>query len=201
MLMQCASPSSPYITIAKNQLSSTDKAELTLSLNSDSIKLSLKNTSEKEIVVDKKLEFLLDITMYDRNGEKYIPSIRYDPDIHKTNQQMESKLENEELETKNSFRRRFVVLNPGDSISRVIKENEGIDDYLYAFSFEGKSSIVKYSYRCPRIQDIQQIRIEYGESSWNAPIVHIKSNMYDYEVPNGFLWDDISLHWSKQSQK
>lgn len=191
LLTQCSGNRKPeQLPIIATEKAEVGEAELSIALGKKAFQLILKNTSDEDIVVDKKLEYMVEMVLYDIYGNKLTPSISPANTIV-------------DDETRGSFAQRMVVLKPGQSVIRTIREGDTIYDYEYHHGREGASSISRYCYTCPPVHQIARIRLEYGEMIWNAPIVDVKASLYDYPMPDNFFRGTISLHprWARPGEK
>lgn len=185
------------VAYAENeQMSEDGRMRLAIGADSSSIRLKITNTSSEEIVIDKEMEFLMKVTVYDRDNRKVTPDLIYDKDIHKNRRVVESYVTDNGNKT--HFRERFVMLKPGESVCKIFRKGEPVYDYLYVFSTEGASSITRYCWEFLSMSDISSIDVTYDGNSWNAPIINILANQYGEVIPREFFRGHVKVHWKNQ---
>lgn len=196
-LNQCSLSVYDAVYTENEQTSEDGRMRLAIGANNSSIRLKITNTSSKEIVIDKEMEFLINVTVYDRDNRKVTPDLVYDKDFDKDRRVVKGYVADNG--NKAHFRERFVILKPGESVCKIFSIGEPVYDYLYVFSTEGASSITRYYWEFLPISDISSIDVTYDGNSWNAPIVNILANRYGEVVPREFFRGNVEVHWKNQA--
>lgn len=190
---QCSVSMCDVVYTENEQTSEDGVVRFAIGANNSSVRLKITNISSKEIVIDKEMEFLINVTVYDRDERKVTPDFIYDRDIHKNSRVVKSCVADNG--NKAYFRDRFIILKPGESICNIFRNGKLVYDYLYVLSFDGASSITRYCWEFLPISDISRIEVTYDGNSWNAPVVDILANQYEEVVPREFFRGNVKVHW------
>lgn len=196
-LNQCSLSVCDAVYTENAQTSKDGRVRLAIGANHSSVRLKITNTSSKKIVIDKEMEFLINVTVYDRYNLQVTPDLAYSEGFHKNRRVVKSYVVDEE--NKAHFRKRFVALKPGESICKIFRTGEPVYDYFYASAFDGRTSIIKYCWEFLPIDDISSIDVTYDGNSWHAPILNIFANRYHEDIPREFYQGEVEVHWKNQA--
>lgn len=197
LLVQCAPLNHQSSSDEMNQSTKNLTASLSLKVDENDMTIALTNTSNHSIVVDRKFEFFISFKFYNLQGKEYV---KPDPDNpHPSGSPLLTYIDKGKIpENKEPFKDRFVTLEPGKTVSKMIKDGDLIEYYSMATSFPNHDiSIGKEAYICPNINNIGKIKVEYSYFSFDLRILYIISNRNHYKVPDNYFRGDISTEWNR----
>lgn len=198
VLVGCSQYDCNTIETDRTQISSDGKIKVETGVNGDVLKLKLTNVSAEEIAIDKEMEFFTSFSLTGNDGKRIIPGVLYDKDIHKDVQCTESYFDENFDEKQVDLSTTIATLKPGDSLCKIYHSNQFVNEYRVAFSFEGASSIYRYAWRFPNLNDVTKVSVKYDANSWNADIFTIIANQTNQNVPENLYQGKIQIDWEQE---
>ncbi len=121
-------------------------SKLEASVHDATLLVKLTNSGDKPIFVDSELVFMVCVTPVDQNGqtivteeESLVPTI-----------------------DKKSVKTRFIRLQPGTSLERIIDLKKPFQEFVWAYSDKMKNSAYERMAAIPKNMSVTELRISYG---------------------------------------
>lgn len=93
-----------------------------------------------------------------------------------------------------------VTLKPGESLCKIYREHEYIQEYQLAVSSEGRTNVGRYAWQMPPIRDLVKLSVTCDVDSWNAPVINIIVNKTNQNIPKNLFRDAVKIDWEKKGQ-
>lgn len=198
MLACCSHYECDNIETDQTQISVDGKIRVEIGSKGNALKYKITNVSSEEIGIDKEMVFFSDISLVGRDCKRIIPSVIYDKDVHKNIRCVESYFDEEFDASKVDLSSAIAKLNPGESLCKIYYSNQFIHAHQLVISFDGTSSINRYSWKLPSLSEIQKATLVYNGNSWNADILTIIANSTNQSVPENLYQGKIQIDWENK---
>ena len=198
VLSQCSHCSCDAIATDRMQLSDGGSIKAELGVSNSAVTLRITNVSSEEMTLDRDLAFFSSITIFDHDGKKMVPSVF--ADIHQDVRRVDSYFERHFNEDKVNLSHQLVTLKPGESLCKIYREHEYVQEYRLAVSFEGRTSVSRYAWKMPAIRDIAKLSVTCDADSWNAPVINIIANKTNQKLPKNLFQDAVRIDWEEKAQ-